>query len=340
MTGFKKWILAILLVLLFVAGAAYYYFFSSNTAFPGEKKFLYIPTGATYAQILDSIKQNNLLRNFSKFESMAQRMNLHEHIHPGRYAIEKGASNYHIIKKLRSGTQDPVKLVINKWRTNRDLIRRLDTPLEADSVQLRQVLFAPDFLQQYGLDTQQLQCLIMPNTYEVYWNSEAKTVVEKLAKYHQQFWNTKRLKQAQKLGYTKSEICTIASIVDEETLKKEDKFKIASTYLNRLKIGMPLQADPTLKFALGNFALRRILRVHTTVVSPYNTYTQRGLPPGPICSPMEETIDAVLNAPQTNYLYFCAREDFSGYSNFASNLQEHEANAKRYQQALNARGIR
>lgn len=333
-----------LYLLLALAGViavyGYWKYFSSNTAFDAKKKYLYIASGSDFNQVLQSLDTGHFLANTASFKSMAQRMELPSNLHPGKYAIRNGMSNYAIIRMLRSGTQEPVKLIITKLRTKADILRKLALPLEADTNDFKLVVNNPRWLDSVGIDSNQLQCVVMPNTYEVYWNTPANKVLDKLVKYHATFWTNDRRAKASKLGFSIAQVMTIASIVDEETLKKEDKYKIASTYINRLRIGMPLQADPTLKFALRNFGLKRILTVHTQVASHYNTYMNRGLPPGPICTPMEETIDAVLDAPKTDYLYFCAKEDFSGYSNFAASLAEHEENARRYQKALNERGIK
>lgn len=338
----KKSVFIYLILLLVVVASSYLYwkYFSSNTAFSENKKYFYVSTGSDYQKLLSGLDSGGYLENRASFERMAQSMGLPSSIHPGKYAIQQGMSNYAIVRMLRSGAQEPVKLVITKLRTNRDILRKLALPLEADTNDFKAVVYNPTWLDSLGIDSNQLQCVVMPNTYEVYWNTPASKVMEKITKYQARFWNETRVQKAKKLGYTKAQIMTIASIVDEETLKKEDKYKIASTYLNRLRIGMPLQADPTLKFGLNNFGLKRILKVHTQIPTAYNTYLNKGLPPGPICTPMEETIDAVLDAPTTTYLYFCAREDFSGYSNFAATLSEHEENARRYQKALNERGIK
>jgi UPF0755 protein len=196
------------------------------------------------------------------------------------------------------------------------------------------------FLKDYGIGVSQIQVLFMPNTYELYWNTSPEKVISKIAKSHQQFWNAERKSKARQLNLSIPDIITIASIVEEETNKHDEKPRIASVYLNRLKIGMKLGADPTVKFAVGDCALRRILNIHTQKVSPYNTYMVAGLPPGPICTPGKESIEAILNHEETNYLFFCAKEDFSGYHNFASSYNEHLENARRYQQALNQRNIK
>lgn len=318
----------------------WYFFLRSNTSFEENKKYLYIHSGSNYEELLTQCKESTLIERFGDFKQMADWMDLETHVHPGKYAIQSGMSSYAMVRMLRGGKQEAVKVVINKLRTPEDFYAKLDGYLEPDSISFARYFQSPEFLQPFHLDTQKIQCLILPNTYSMFWNSSVEKVAEKLSREYDKFWSEERRAKARKLGLQLWEVTTLASIVEEETLKKEDKPKIASTYLNRLKIGMPLQADPTLKYGIRNFGLRRILRVHTQISSSYNTYTNRGLPPGPICTPSAESVDAVLNAPTTNYLFFCAREDFSGYSNFAATLQEHEINAQNYQAALNARGIK
>ena len=338
--NFKKILLYPLILIALFCIYILYTLFNSNTNFDEQQKFIYVPTGSNYDNLLTNLKEQQCLKSIPSFERLADKMNLKNHIHPGKYKIENGMGNYSIVAMLRSGKQHPVKLVINKLRTKQDLIRKISKQLEADSNELKKLFSDNEFLKKFEIDSNQIQCLIIPDTYEFKWNTDAKKTIEKLAKGAASFWNNERLAKAKKMNMSKVQIITMASIVEEETNKKEDKYKIASTYLNRIKRAMPLQADPTCKFAVGDFAIKRVLKIHTQAKSPYNTYQIKGLPPGPICTPSKETIDAVLNAPQTDYIYFCAREDLKGYSNFAKNYQEHLANAKKYQEALNKRGIK
>lgn len=326
--------------MLFVGFYVYNNYFKSNTGPFTEKMFLYAPTGASVQQIFDSLSKKKLVNDLASFKSQANKSNLANAIHPGKYQIKEGMSNYDIVKLIKSGRQTPVKLVINKLRTKDDIIHKLSSQLEPDSSQFEKLFSDSSFLNQYGINTNQIQSIIMPNTYELYWNTNAKDAVNKLGKYYLKFWNEKRKTQAQALKLSIPQVITIASIVEEETNKNDEKPKIASVYLNRYRIGMMLGADPTVKFAVGDFTLKRILTKHTQFISPYNTYKVTGLPPGPICTPSEKSIEAVLNPDQTNYIFFCAKEDFSGYHNFATNYADHQANAKRYQEALNKRNIK
>lgn len=318
---------------------ALYKIFGPNVGGLSNGPFLYIHTGATYDDVKKQLTDGDYVKDIFSFNLLAKQAHYPSHIHPGKYKITAGMSNYDIVRMLRSNRQTPVKLVINKLRTKYDLIRLIGQNLEADSPSVEKLLNDDTYLQQFGLDSNTAMCAIMPNTYEFFWNTTADKAFRKIEKSYSEFWTDERKQQAQSKGLTPIEVITIASILEEETNKNDEKPNIASVYINRLKHGVPLQADPTIKFAVGNFALRRITSVYLDVVSPYNTYRNAGLPPGPICTPSATSIDAVLNAPQTNYMYFCAREDFSGYHVFAATLEEHNKNAHRYQKALNERNI-
>jgi UPF0755 protein len=237
---------------------------------------------------------------------------------------------------LRAGNQFPVNLVINKLRTKEDLAQKIGVNFEQDSAMIIQFLNNTDSLFKYNLDTNTVLTAVIPNTYTFTWNSTPSRIFKKLFSEQEKFWNTKRKASASALGLSVKEVYILASIVEEETNKLEDKGKMASVYINRMRAGMRLAADPTVKFALRNFGLKRIYFKHLAYSSPYNTYLNSGLPPGPICTPSIKTIDAVLAAPETNYLFFVAKPDFSGYSNFASGYTQHLIYAKAYQNALDS----
>ena len=336
----RKIIVILLLLGGTVLSAVLYFLYASNTGSFSGKKYLYVKTGAAYEQVLKSVKDSSLVQDIGSFERMASWLHLSNNLHPGRYEVKEGMSNYQIISMLKKGRQSVVKLVLNKLRTKNDIIRKLSSQLEPDSLAWSQLFTNATFLAKNQIDSNQIQSLILPNTYEFYWNVTPEKVLDRLTDYTNTFWNEERNAKAAKLKLTRTQIITIASIVEEETNKKDEKPTIASVYINRYRIGMNLGADPTVKFAVGDFKLKRILTVHTQIASPYNTYKYVGLPPGPICTPSETSIDAVLHAADTKYLFFCAKEDFSGYHNFASTYAEHLVNAKKYQAALNARGIR
>lgn len=336
----KTRLLPVITVIILIAGAfAAYRFFGPNTGELTQGQFLYVHTGSDYEKLKAELQQGNFIADMTSFDFFARRLQLPAHIHAGKYKISKGMSNYKIIRLLRSGRQTPVKLVINKVRTKQELIHLLSTNLEADSFAFRKMFSDPHYLSDFEVDTNTVLCLIMPDTYDFYWNTSADKAFKKIERNHEHFWNEQRRQQAQSHGLTPVKAAILASIVDEESNVREDKPMIASVYLNRLQKGMKLQADPTVKYAVGDFTIHRISGPMLSDPSPYNTYVHEGLPPGPICTPATSSIDAVLQAPKTNYLYFCAKDDFSGRSAFAATFEEQLKNAHAYQKALDARGI-
>lgn len=257
----------------------------------------------------------------------------------GSYLVEPGESALRTANALAKGYQTPIRVTLNNMRTLDDLTKRLGSKIEASSSEFRATLdrmLAED--KNYD-KPEEFAAAFLPDTYEFYWTDTPETVISKLKDHRDSFWNEERLYKAERLGLTPVEVTTIASIVEEESNKTDELPMIARLYMNRLKKGMKLQADPTVKYAVGDFSLRRITAKHLKTESPYNTYKVTGLPPGPIRIPRPTTIDAVLDAPQHNYLYMCAKEDFSGYHNFAADYATHQANARKYQARLNARGI-
>jgi UPF0755 protein len=329
----------VFLIVVLLGLLALYKVFGPNTnGFP-EGTYLYVHTGSDYATLKKALTDGGFISDMFSFDLVAKTRKLPAHVHPGKYKIEKGMSNFNIVRMLRNGRQTPVKLVIHKLRTKQDLVNIVCNNLEADSTSLKQMLHDPTYLSQFGLDTNTALCAILPDTYDFYWNSTADRAFKKIQKNYVRFWDETRKQEAKNLGLTPVKAMIVASIVDEETNMPGDKPKVASVYLNRLDKGMKLQADPTVRFALGDFTIKRVTGEMLQINSPYNTYLNEGLPPGPICTPAPSSIDAVLTAPRTTYLYFCAKEDFSGYSNFATTYDEQVKNAKAYQQALDARGI-
>ncbi len=298
--------------------------------------FLYIPTGSNYLDLLALLQEQQWVENIEHFDWVARKMNLPNHIHPGRYRVHRGMSNHQLVTLLRSGQQEPLRLVLNNFRTVADLASYVSRRLEADSASIHKLLTNPAFLQDFGLEPPTALCLVIPNTYYFYWNTSASQFVERMHREFQAFWTDQRQQQAQALGLSPVEVIILASIVEEETNHAPEMSTIASVYLNRLRKGMKLQADPTVKYALGDFSLQRILKRHLDHPSPYNTYVVAGLPPGPICTPSPVAIDATLQAPQTNYLYFCANPNQPGTHVFAATYAEHKRNARRYHQWLNS----
>lgn len=259
-------------------------------------------------------------------------------VRAGRYDVS-GVGSLTLVRNLRNGHQAPVRLTIPNVRTADDLATRLAAELSPSKSDFIAAFRDTTLLRQFDVDTTTLPCLFIPNTYEVFWNITPKQLLERMKKESDTYWTVERKVQAKAAGLTPQEVVTLASIVDQETANNEEKPMVAGMYLNRLHQGMKLQADPTVKFALHRPDLRRILHEHLTVDSPYNTYRYAGLPPGPICFPALSSIEAVLHYTHHDYLYMCAKEDFSGTHNFAVTYEEHLQNAEKYAQALNARGI-
>ncbi|MBU6157971.1 MAG: endolytic transglycosylase MltG [Bacteroidetes bacterium] len=336
----KKFTIA--LVALFIAGLLWFCFIPF-TKLDKKSSFLYLRTGQTSPdEVVETLTKGNFIQQPLLFKISANLMGLWPSIRPGKYEIQKQYSLLDIIRLLRNHRQSPVDLVITKLRTPAQLASLIGRKMECDSVRFIQYIQDSTLMKRFGIDGERLLFITHPNTYTYYWNADPETLIEKMYQYHHSFWNTVRVDKAKKLGLNPLEITTLASIVEEETLNEAEKPLIASVYINRLRKQMPLGADPTVKFATGNFALKRILFKHIeeTAASPYNTYKNKGLPPGPICTPQESTIEAVLNAKETDYLFFCAAPGFTGTHNFAKNDKEHLKNAKSYQQWLNTEGIR
>lgn len=327
--------LYIFFIFLLAAGFFAWKIFGSNTGFNGDKKTLYIHTGSSFEDVLSAVEKDSILKNPGIFKWLSGQLK-YNNIKPGKYTVNKGFSIFQLVKLLKSGRQTPVNLVIVKLRTTQDLAARLGNYFETDSAGFMAYLGNRDSIKSYGLDSNTLMTAIIPNTYSILWNTSPAKLFKKLFNEQEKFWTSERKKKAAALQLTTAEVYTLASIVEEETNKEEDKGKIASVYLNRLAKGMKLGADPTVKFAMKDFALKRIYFKHLTYPSPFNTYQITGLPPGPICTPSTNTLDAVLNAPKTTYLFFVAKPDFKGYSNFASTYEEHQQYAKAYQRALDS----
>jgi UPF0755 protein len=332
----------IILLLLLVVAFTGWRFFGSNTDFSEDKKSLYVKTGSTIEDVINSIEQDSILKNTGSFEWLSKRFGYDKNVKPGRYLISKGSSIFKVLRLLKSGKQTAINLVITKLRTKEDLAAKIASGFECDSSAFIDFLNNNDSLSTYGLDTNTAMTAIIPNTYSIYWNTSAHKIFRKLFNESERFWNDDRKAKAAALNLTTGQVYTLASIVEEETNNEDDKGKIASVYLNRLRAGMKLSADPTIKFALCNFSLKRIYtgNIAACSASPYNTYLKTGLPPGPICTPSPKTIDAVLNAPATDYLYFVAKPDGTGLSNFTSSYQQHAINARNYQHYLDSLNIK
>ncbi|HEX2609069.1 MAG TPA: endolytic transglycosylase MltG [Flavisolibacter sp.] len=332
----KKLLLILLLLLVLGGGIVAWLLLGSGTAFSANKEYVYIRSNAANKQaVLDSLKANGIVSSPALFDWVAARMNYWSHIKPGKYEIDKGSSILTIVRILRNGRQTPVNLTINKLRTKEDFARMIGNRFETDSLEMIRFLNSADSLKTYDVDTVTALSLVLPDTYTYFWNSSPQTILKKMAEASNEFWTEERLQKATAHGLSKIEAYTLASIIEEETNKDADKGNIASVYLNRIHKGMPLQADPTIKFAMRNFALKRIYEKYLFVPSPYNTYRNKGLPPGPICTPGKNTLNAVLDAPSTDYLYFVASSKSLGSHDFSVTYEEHMQKARAYQSWLN-----
>ncbi|HEX3006816.1 MAG TPA: endolytic transglycosylase MltG [Bacteroidales bacterium] len=305
----------------------------------GKETYLYIRTGSSYQDVIKTLKDNNYVKDTASFNWLAKKMDYPNHVKPGRYLIKDDMSNRKLINELRAGLQKPVKLVFNNIRTTNQLASVISKQIEADSISLMKIFNSKTKTEDYGFSKEAFIAMFIPNTYEFYWNTSAEDFCDRMLKEYKKFWNETRRAKAEQIEFNPVEITIIASIVEEETQYTPEKPIIAGVYINRLHRGMALQADPTVKFAVGDFTIKRVLDKHTAILSPYNTYRQPGLPPGPICIPSISSINAVLNYKQHEYLYFCAKEDFSGSHTFAKTLQQHNLNADAYRRALNKRKI-
>ena len=299
---------------------------------------LYVPEGTDYASLLDTLDAHNCLPSHTTFNMVARLRGLTTHVKPGSYLVKPNTRVVTLVQKLYTGNQDPVRITINKHRTIGQLCQFLGSKMQFDADSLQRLLADTAFCAQYGMTPQTIIGLFPQNTYEFYWTTPPANLVERIATEYERFWK-ERDASLPDLGLDRQQVLTIASIVEEETNCNEEKDNIASVYLNRYRIGMALQADPTVKYAVGDFSIRRIKGDMLKVDSPYNTYRYAGLPPGPICNPSAASVDAVLKNKKTQYLYFCAKEDFSGRHNFAATPEEHIANARKFHKALNERNI-
>ena len=316
--------------------AGYWLFLSPATSFEEKSKsFTISGNKKDKASILAEMKKNGIITNKTAFSLLASVVGAWERVKAGKYEVKKGENMLTIARMLKNGRLAEIKLVINRLRTKEDLAKLIGKNFSTDSASVMQYISSNDSLKEYGVDTNTVFSIIIPDTYSFYWSTPLDKIFRKLSDTKNIFWRNKgRTEKAKNLGLAQEEVYTLASIVEEETNYDSDKFKIASVYLNRLNKAMPLQACPTIKFAMKDFTLTRIYEKYLFNPSPYNTYRHKGLPPGPICTPSSKTIDIILDAPKTNYLFFVAKSDFSGYHHFSSNFAEHSLYAKEYQKAL------
>lgn len=336
-------IIIILLLTITVSIAAFYLYnkiFEPNV-FVKNTEYLFINEDATVDDVMDSLQKNFKINNTITLEWVAKKKNYANHIHSGRYKIKNGLNNNELIDLLRSGKQEPVMVTFNNIRIKEQLAERISKQILADSVQIMKLLNNDDYLEQFGVNSTTVLALFLPNTYEFYWNTSADGFIKRMHKEYAKFWTEERKEKAKKIKLTPVEVSILASIVQaEQAVHKDEQDEIAGVYINRLRKGMLLQSCPTLVYAIGDFSIKRVLDKHKEIVSPYNTYMYAGLPPSPINLPEISAIDAVLNYDKHNYLFFCAKEDFSGYHYFSKSNAQHEYYAQKYQRELDKRGIR
>lgn len=329
--------IAALLIGGFFAMKFYAVYFAPNIR--EGQDYIYVKTGTTYSGFLHEAIEKGIFKNIDAFEEASRKMNLAKSLKPGRYAVNNSMNNRTLINKIKSGNQDAVKLKFQNLRKKENFAAYLAKNLEADSLAFIKVLDSSSLVEKYGFTTENIYTMFIPNTYELYWNITPEEFFSKMQKQYLKFWTPERKAKAAQLNLTPIQATILASIVDAEALFDKEMPTIAGLYLNRLNKGILLQADPTVIYANNDFTVKRVTNSLLAVNSKYNTYKYQGLPPGPIMMPSINAIDAVLNREQNKYIYMCAKEDFSGFHNFAETKDEHERNAKKYRDALNKRKI-
>jgi len=344
-SSFRKFVTAFFLLAILGCGGMVYELYSRvyqlNIVLPDNaEKYIYIPSNSEFTDVVKILLENGLLINANSFEWLAKQKKYDTNIKAGRYRINRALNNNDLVNLLRSGKQTPIKVTFNNLRNKEQLAGKIASQIEADSLSILKYITDTTFLNKLKLNTDNVACLFIPNTYEFYWNTSVEGFVNRMVKEYSNFWNSSRKKKAAEIKLNYYQVAVLASIVEkEQSIKRDERPEIAGVYLNRLKKRMKLESDPTLIFALGDFTIKRVLNKDKKVESPFNTYKNKGLPPGPICIPSINAIDAVLNASEHNYIFMCAKEDFTGYHNFAKTYAKHLINARKYQKALNKRKI-
>lgn len=322
-----------------IAGVVFWWaVYKNNVNLPaGSVDYLYLKTGSDYDDLVSNLDEGSFLKNTETFKWLAVRKNLPSHIYPGRYEIRAGMNNDELIDMLRSGAQKPLNVIFNNLRTLKQLAGVVGAQIEADSLSIISYIRSEDFEQKYGFDPKMAPAMFIPNTYEFYWNTNAAEFADRMHREYQRFWKEERVDKAKLQNLTPAEVSVLASIVDKETIRNDEKARIAGVYLNRLHHGWKLQADPTTVYAFfleTDSILHRVYRKHTHMDSPYNTYVVKGLPPGPICLPSISSIEAVLNPEDHDYMYFVAKADGTGYHHFSKTYRQHLRYAKEHYDGL------
>jgi UPF0755 protein len=338
----RKFIITLAVIIIIISGAAelFYYsrYFAPNVT--GNQEYLFIRTGATYNDVYKTIRDKGIVKDTSSFNSAAQGMHYTTRVKPGRYHMHEGMNNRRLINMLASGAQEAVTLSFHNLRQKTDFAGFVSKKLEADSASILRLLDSSQFVEKYGFTTDNVYSMFIPNTYQVYWNTSPEKFFKRMYANYEKFWTPERKQEAAAINLSPVQVSVLASLVDAEALHDDEMPTIAGLYLNRLKKGMKLESDPTIIFAMNDFNIRRVLKRYLSYNSPYNTYLHTGLPPGPVMMPSVNALDAVLNYKKSDYIYMCAKEDFSGYHNFATNMADHLANAHKYQKALDERNIK
>ncbi|OOQ59735.1 endolytic transglycosylase MltG [Mucilaginibacter pedocola] len=338
---FKKFIIALVVIIIIsLAGTGVFYYlryFGPNVT--DKQQYLYIHTGSTFNDVYSTIVKEDMVKDTTTFMWAAHNMNYVNRVKPGKYRLKEGMSNRAFINMLKAGNQEPVTLSIHNIRLKQQFCGFVSKKLEMDSVAMLRLLDSAAFVEKYGFTTENVYTMFIPNSYEFYWNTTPEKFFEKMYTNYQKFWTPERKAKAAAINLTLPQVSILAAVVDAEALHDDDMPAVAGLYLNRLKKGMKLETDPTVIFAVGDFTIKRVLHKDLMKDSPYNTYMYAGLPPGPIMMPSVNAINSVLDYQHNDYLYMCAKEDFSGYHNFANNEADHKVNARKFQEALNQRHI-
>jgi len=338
----RKFIVAVVIIVVIAlafTGLNYYLkYFSPNVT--DKKEYLYIHTGATFKDVYDTVKADGMVKDTATFYNAAQNMNYVNRVKPGRYRLQPGMSNRRLINMLASGTQQPVTVSFHNLRLKEQFAGFIAKKIEPDSLTIIRLLDSTSYLQQYGFTPDNVYTMFLPNSYQMYWNTSPEKFFKHMHDSYEKFWTPERKQKAAALDLDPIQVSILASIVDAEALHDDEMPAIAGLYLNRLKKGMKLASDPTVIFAEHDFTIKRVLNTYLSINSPYNTYLHTGLPPGPIMMPSVNAVNAVLNYQKNDYLYMCAKADFSGYHAFATNEADHLVNASKFHEALNERNIK
>lgn len=335
----NKFVVAFIIVFsVLVTGFVFYFyqvFFTENILVEKGDQAILITEEMTFKDLQDVVYDQGIVNDMLSFSFVAKILDYQENMKPGLYLLQKDMTNLQAIRMLRAGMQTPTKVTFNNVRLKSELASKITARVQADSTEFLALLNNDSLINSYGFTDENIMTMFIPNTYEMYYTTSEEGIFDRMHTEYEKFWTEERKQKAQKLGLSPQKVSILASIVQAESIKADERPKIAGVYLNRLERGIALQADPALVYAMGDFTIKRVLNVHKEVESPYNLYKYRGLPPGPINLPEINSIDAVLNAEDHKYIYFCAKSDFSGYHAFATNLAEHNRNAREYQSALN-----